>query len=156
MLTLFKLFPDDSRYSIPFWKSLLMIFCCRVDSVLVCAEQLSDNGEYLIATLGTNAVVPSRYSRVRWFVWSTKMIKKKKLKKLVLVKKLTGKSSVYVRRLRFLLTPFIAFLWYYRNFIPTILLIRRFKGTQDREFFWLRFWNLRYFFDSYVKILRLY
>ncbi len=30
------------------------------------------------------------------------------------------------------------------------------KGTQDREFFCLRFWNLRYFFDSYVKILRLY
>ncbi len=25
-----------------------------------------------------------------------------------------------------------------------------FKGTQDWEFFWLRFWNLRYFFDSYV------
>jgi hypothetical protein len=30
------------------------------------------------------------------------------------------------------------------------------KGTQDWEFFWLRFWNLRYFFDSHVKILRLY
>ncbi len=30
------------------------------------------------------------------------------------------------------------------------------KGTQDWEFFWLRFWNLRYFFVSYVKILRLY
>ena len=30
------------------------------------------------------------------------------------------------------------------------------KGTQDGEFFWLRFWNLRYFFDSYVKILRFY
>ncbi len=30
------------------------------------------------------------------------------------------------------------------------------KGTQDWEFFWLRFWNLRYFFDSYVKILRFY
>ncbi len=31
-----------------------------------------------------------------------------------------------------------------------------FKGTQDWEFFWLRFWNLRYFFDSYVKILKFY
>ncbi len=30
----------------------------------------------------------------------------------------------------------------------------RLKGTQDWEFFWLRFWNLRYFFVSYVKILR--
>ncbi len=31
-----------------------------------------------------------------------------------------------------------------------------FKGTQDWEFFWLRFWNLRFFFVSYVKILRFY
>ncbi len=31
-----------------------------------------------------------------------------------------------------------------------------FKGTQDWEFCWRRFWNLRYFFVSYVKILRLY
>ncbi len=30
------------------------------------------------------------------------------------------------------------------------------KGTQDWEFFWLRFWNLCYFFVSNVKILRLY
>jgi hypothetical protein len=30
------------------------------------------------------------------------------------------------------------------------------KGTQDWEFFWLRFWNLLYFFVSYVKILRFY
>jgi hypothetical protein len=30
------------------------------------------------------------------------------------------------------------------------------KGTQDWEFFWLRFWNLPYFFVSYVKILRFY
>ncbi len=28
------------------------------------------------------------------------------------------------------------------------------KGTQDWDFFWLRFWNLYYFFISYVKILR--
>ncbi len=27
---------------------------------------------------------------------------------------------------------------------------RIFKGTQDWEFFWLRFWNLRYFFVSYA------
>ncbi len=26
------------------------------------------------------------------------------------------------------------------------------KGTQEWEFFWLQFWNLRYFFVSYVKI----
>ncbi len=31
-----------------------------------------------------------------------------------------------------------------------------FKGTQDWDFFWLRFWNLYYFFVSYVKILRFY
>ncbi len=31
-----------------------------------------------------------------------------------------------------------------------------FKGTQDWEFFWLRFWNLPYFFVSYIKILRFY
>ncbi len=31
----------------------------------------------------------------------------------------------------------------------------QFKGTQDWAFFWLRFWNLRYFF-IYVKILRFY
>ncbi len=30
------------------------------------------------------------------------------------------------------------------------------KGTQDWEFFLLRFWNLHYFFVSYVKILRFY
>ncbi len=30
------------------------------------------------------------------------------------------------------------------------------KGTQDWDFFWLRFWNLYYFFISYVKILRFY
>jgi hypothetical protein len=30
------------------------------------------------------------------------------------------------------------------------------KGTQDWDFFWLRFWNLYYFFVSYVKILRFY
>ncbi len=32
----------------------------------------------------------------------------------------------------------------------------KFKGTQDWDFFWLRFWNLYYFFVSYVKILRFY
>ncbi len=35
-------------------------------------------------------------------------------------------------------------------------LVSTFKGTQDWEFFWLRFWNLHYFFVSYVKILRFY
>ncbi len=30
------------------------------------------------------------------------------------------------------------------------------KGTQDWEFFWLRFWNLYYILVSYVKILRFY
>ncbi len=34
--------------------------------------------------------------------------------------------------------------------------VTEFKGTQDWEFFWLRFWNLRYFFVSYGKILRFY
>ncbi len=29
-------------------------------------------------------------------------------------------------------------------------------GTQDWDFFWLRFWNLYYFFISYVKLLRFY
>ncbi len=36
------------------------------------------------------------------------------------------------------------------------LLQMLFKGTQDWDFFWLRFWNLYYFFISYVKILRFY
>ncbi len=31
-----------------------------------------------------------------------------------------------------------------------------FKGTQDWDLFWLRFWNLYYFFIIYVKILRFY
>ncbi len=31
---------------------------------------------------------------------------------------------------------------------------RSFKGTQEWEFFWLRFWILYYFIVSYVKILR--
>ncbi len=30
------------------------------------------------------------------------------------------------------------------------------KGTQDWDFFWLHFWNLYYFFISYVKILSFY
>jgi hypothetical protein len=30
------------------------------------------------------------------------------------------------------------------------------KGTQDWDISWLRFWNLYYFFVSYVKILRFY
>jgi hypothetical protein len=34
--------------------------------------------------------------------------------------------------------------------------ISSFKGTQDWDFLWLRFWNLYYFFISYVKILRFY
>jgi hypothetical protein len=36
------------------------------------------------------------------------------------------------------------------------LLKDAFKGTQDWDFCWLRFWNLYYFFISYVKILRFY
>ncbi len=42
---------------------------------------------------------------------------------------------------------------------PTALFVSTvftFKGTQDWDFFWLRFWNLYYFFVSYVKILRFY
>ncbi len=38
------------------------------------------------------------------------------------------------------------------KFCPQMVL----KGTQDWDFFWLRFWNLCYFFISYVKILRFY
>ena len=41
------------------------------------------------------------------------------------------------------------------SWIP-VCLTEDIKGTQDWEFFWLRFWNLRYFFVSYVKILRFY
>jgi hypothetical protein len=40
--------------------------------------------------------------------------------------------------------------------IEVIITFLRLKGTQDWEFFWLRFWNLRYFFVSYVKILKFY
>ncbi len=40
--------------------------------------------------------------------------------------------------------------------IATVADPHHFKSTKDWEFFWLRFWNLRYFFISYVKILRFY
>ncbi len=43
-----------------------------------------------------------------------------------------------------------------KKYLQITSLTNRFKGTQDWEFFWLRFWNLRYFFVSYVKILRFY
>ncbi len=39
---------------------------------------------------------------------------------------------------------------------PHFYFLVSFKGTQDWEFFWLRYWNLRFFFVSYVKILRFY
>jgi len=35
-----------------------------------------------------------------------------------------------------------------------IVTLNKFKGTQEWEFFWLRFWILYYFIVSYVKILR--
>ncbi len=63
-----------------------------------------------------------------------------------MIKKFTGKGSVYVRRLRFLLTPFIALLWYYRNFIPTILLIRRFN--ENNAYLGKIFGPLRNFFGT--------
>jgi hypothetical protein len=40
--------------------------------------------------------------------------------------------------------------------VPSTIRFGKVKGTQDWEFFWLRFWNLHYFFVSYVKILRFY
>jgi hypothetical protein len=45
------------------------------------------------------------------------------------------------------------------NYLPCKLycfVLACIKGTQDWEFFWLRFWNLPNFFVSYVKILRFY
>ncbi len=42
----------------------------------------------------------------------------------------------------------------HRTFYMKQKFSRKFKGTQDWDFFWLRFWNLYYFFISYVKILR--
>ncbi len=50
----------------------------------------------------------------------------------------------------------IAILSSLKLFNLQISIIYIFKGTQDWEFFWLRFWNLRYFFVSYVKTLRFY
>ena len=44
----------------------------------------------------------------------------------------------------------------YEGIFLGLLYVCYLKGTQDWEFFWLRFWNLRYFFVSYVKILRFY
>ncbi len=38
--------------------------------------------------------------------------------------------------------------------ISIILGLIPIKGTQNWDFFWLRFWNLYYFFVSYVKISR--
>ena len=52
--------------------------------------------------------------------------------------------------------------WQISNFNNTLMFyvclyhMNVLKGTQDWEFFWLRFWNLRYFFVSYVKILSFY
>ncbi len=46
--------------------------------------------------------------------------------------------------------------WYRWQIMGTISYYLQLKGTQDWEFFWLRFWNLRYFFLRYVKILRFY
>jgi hypothetical protein len=37
-----------------------------------------------------------------------------------------------------------------------MVVFNRLKGTQDCDFFWLQFWNLYYFFISYVKIGRFY
>ncbi len=53
-------------------------------------------------------------------------------------------------------TPFIANPWL--SYATSVIELRHthVKGTQDWEFFWLRFWNLHYFFVSYVKILRFY
>ncbi len=42
------------------------------------------------------------------------------------------------------------------GFPPLLLAFLLFKGTQDWDFLWLRFWNLFYFFFIYVKILRFY
>ncbi len=42
-----------------------------------------------------------------------------------------------------------------QGFLPSFIIFIL-KGTQDWKFFWLRFWNLYYFFVSYVKILRFY
>ncbi len=52
----------------------------------------------------------------------------------------------------------------YRNYLLNIISLQKifiswhnpFKGTQDWDFFWLWFWNLYYFFISFVKILRFY
>ncbi len=44
-------------------------------------------------------------------------------------------------------------IWYLQHVITFVTF--KIKGTQDWDVFWLRFWNLYYFFISYVKILRL-
>jgi hypothetical protein len=75
----------------------------------------------------------------------------------------SGRGLTYVHFIFYTLKPFI---------IMTSLRIRthkkvagidwvyakkpKLKGTQDWDFFWLRFWNLYYFFISYVKISRFY
>jgi len=49
--------------------------------------------------------------------------------------------------------------WFYRLAHQVFRLLHNWpplKGTQDWDFFWLWFWNLYYFFISYVKKLRFY
>jgi hypothetical protein len=59
------------------------------------------------------------------------------------------------------LTPYLTYAnkqrWQ-RSFIFRLYILSylHLKGTQDWDFFCLRFWNLIYFFISYVKILRFY
>jgi hypothetical protein len=53
--------------------------------------------------------------------------------------------------------PHIHLAWNFSNtefFLDHLYEYNFLKGTQDWDFFWLRFWNLYYFFISYVKILR--
>ncbi len=53
--------------------------------------------------------------------------------------------------------PTVVLLCLFQGLVAGLLRPRPFlKGTQDWEFSWLRFWNLRYFFVSYVKILIFY
>jgi hypothetical protein len=46
--------------------------------------------------------------------------------------------------------------WFYTATFFLLFFDLSLKGTQDWDFFLLRFWNLYYFFVSHVKILRFY
>jgi hypothetical protein len=84
-------------------------------------------------------------------VWKKSKIASQFISQLfVLVWRVVTPATPQAIQLQCLFLYCILFRWTYSN------CRKHFKGTQDWDFFWLRFWNLYYFFISYVKIVRFY